>query len=257
MEYKFTCSSCGQHIAVTDDLVGSQANCPSCSTLLTIPPPKTSTSRFSIVLAAAASVAAITFAVLWLLERDKSPIETVKEVETIKHVTQPGQVIEVPAKLTDAQQAAIEFSSRFFSAPAIATADDALYKLDSINVQVFLNDAVKKVLSEDRVKNKFELILRQHNIVLDEKAPVWLEVAYEGLWDKNGVVLTYAPRMRLQQAVTIGRKGDLRRTIATVWQEGAYGYAGSQVVEEAILKDVEAKAESFANRFLNVQAKTK
>lgn len=41
MDYTFSCTSCGQHIAVAQELVGTQANCPTCSTLFTVPPPET------------------------------------------------------------------------------------------------------------------------------------------------------------------------------------------------------------------------
>lgn len=251
MEYKFTCSSCGQHIAVTDDLVGSQANCPSCAALLTVPaPPRTQTS-LSTVFAVVAAVAAVAFAALWLQERDKPPTTVTNEVQL------PGKSVEVPAELSDAQRKAIDFASRVFSAPMLTSADEALFSLNSLRVQVFLNDAVKKVVSEERIKNKFELILRQHNIPLDDKAPVALIVAYEGLWNENEVVLTYSDKLKLQQLVMIGRDGELRHGLATVWEEGGYGYAGSKVAEDSILKSTEAKAESFANRYLNSQKKSK
>lgn len=41
MEYKFSCTSCGQHIAVTSEMIGSEAHCPTCNTAFTVPPPVT------------------------------------------------------------------------------------------------------------------------------------------------------------------------------------------------------------------------
>jgi len=251
MEYKFACSNCTQHIAVTEDLVGSQANCPSCSTLLTVPAPPRRPTNPSTVVAVVTAIAAVAFGALWLQERDKPPTTLTNEVQV------PGKPVEVPADLSDAQRKAIDFASRVLSAPMLTSADDALFSLDSLRVQVFLNDAVKKVVSEDRIKNKIELILRQHNIPLDDKAPVTLIVAYEGLWNESQVVLTYSANLKLQQVVMIGRKGELRHGLATVWEQGAYGYAGSKIAEDSILKDTEAKAESFANRYLNIQNKPK
>ena len=35
--FKFGCPQCGQHIAASDDLVGSQASCPNCNAAITIP----------------------------------------------------------------------------------------------------------------------------------------------------------------------------------------------------------------------------
>jgi len=220
------------------------------------------------------SIAAVVFAVLWLREREHKPAEVVKEVEKLvqvikevpvekirevpKEVVKEVEVIkevEVPAKLTDVQKAAIDFAADFLGAPAVKSQDEVFYKLESVAVTVLLNDAVKKVVSEDRVKNKFELILRQHSIRLEEKAPVWLSVAIEGLWDKDEIRLTYTPSMSLEETVTIGRKGDLRRVLASTWRKGSYGYAGKTVAEKAIMDSVEAMAESFANKFLATRDK--
>jgi hypothetical protein len=104
------------------------------------------------------------------------------------------------------------------------------------------------------------LILRQHNIRLDEKADVWLSVAIEGLWDKvlsenDDIRLTYRSSMSLQEIVTVGRQGDFRRVVATTWEEGSYGFAGKAVAEKAIIDSVEEMAESFANKFLATRDK--
>lgn len=223
---------------------------------------------FMVVLAVV-SIAAVVFAVLWLRERERKPTEVIREVEkpvqVIKEVPVekireiPKEVIkevevirevEVPAKLTDAQKAAIDFSVRFFGAQLVKSKDEVFYKVESVAVSVLMNNAVKKVVSEDRVRNKFELVLRQHNIQLDEKAPVLLEVAIEGLWDKDDIRLTFTRSIGLVEHVTIGRKSDLRQTLATTWDESSFGYAGKAVAEKAIMDSVEAMAESFANKFL-------
>lgn len=37
MEFKFYCPHCGQHIAVTDDLVGTKGSCPNCQCTIVVP----------------------------------------------------------------------------------------------------------------------------------------------------------------------------------------------------------------------------
>ncbi len=228
---------------------------------------------FTVVLAVV-SIAAVVFAVLWLRERERKPTEVIREVEkpvqVIKEVPVekirevPKEVIkevevirevEVPAKLTEAQKVAIDFSARYVNAQPVKSSDEVFYKVESVAVLVLMNDAAKKAVSEDRVKNKFELVLRQHGIRLDDKALVWLKVAIEGLWDKDEIRLTYTPSMSLVEDVAINRKGDLRRVLATTWREGSYGYAGKNVAEKAIMDSVEAMAESFANKFLSSRDK--
>ena len=194
---------------------------------------------------------------LWIQERDRKPQEVQKTVqvtnEVPKEVIREVQVIkevEVPAKLTTDQKYSIDFTSRYLTAPQLKTSDEVFYKMETVKVAVFLNDAVKKVVTEDRVKNKFELILRKHNIRLDDNASVWLGVTIEGLWNKDEIILTYTPAMSLTEGFVVARNGDLRRVIATTWSEGKYGYAGKNVAESAIVSLVEEMAESFANRFL-------
>lgn len=253
---------------------------------------KSNSSKTLIGVLALVSIAAVVFAVLWLQERDRKPNEVVKEVEKTVLVTNevpvekivqvikevpvekirevPKEVIkevlvikevpvikevEVPAKLTDAQKSAIDFTSRYLSAPLIKTKDEAFYKIETVRVGVFLDDAVKKVVSVDRVKNKLELKLRAQNIRPDDEAYIALWVTVEGLWDKDDIRLTFRRSIELRQHVVIGRKGDLRSLPATFWNEDGVGYAGKNVVEKAILDSVEEMVESFANKLLAVRDK--
>ena len=195
--------------------------------------PHSNLTKILMVLCIVTSVATVAFAALWLRERVEKSVPVVKEV--VKEVA-------VPAKLTDSQRTAIAFWDRFRSAEFIKTPDDALYKLDSVRIQVSLNDAVKKVVSEDRVRNKFELILRKHGVKIDENAFVSLYVSIEGLWSKDPLVV-------------VGRKGDLRQVVATLWERWSYGFAGSQVAEGAILESAESMGEEFANKYLAAQQK--
>jgi hypothetical protein len=169
------------------------------------------------------------------------PVEVVTN-EVIKEVV-------VPATLSDAQRAAIDFAARYDASPYVR-GDDALYKLDSIDVHVTVDDAVKRVVSEERVRDKFELVLRSHNIRLEEKSPAFLLVYCEGVWSQNAPLLTYTVSADLGQTVTIDRDGDLRHGLGTLWTCGSFGHAGSEVAEREILSSVDQMAERFANAFL-------
>lgn len=241
---------------------------------------------------ALASIATVVFAVLWVQERDRKPSEVVKEVEKTVRVTNevpvekivqvikevpvekirevPKEVIkevqvikevpvikevEVPAKLTDVQVAAINFASRYISAPRIKTPEEALFKIESVRVGVLLGDAIQKVVSEDRVKNKLELRLRALNIRPDDDAYVTLWVSFTGVWDKDDIRLSYKQSIELRESVVVARKGDFRSLSATFWNEGSVGFAGKNVAEKAILDGVEAMVESFANKLLALRDK--
>jgi hypothetical protein len=211
--------------------------------------PHSNLTKLLMVLCVVTSVAAVAFGALWLRERVEKPVQTVKEV--VKEV-------EVPAKLTDSQRAAVVFWDRFRSAEFIKTPDEALYKLDSVSIRVSLNEAIKKVVSEGRVRNKFELILRKHGVKIDENSFVSLYVSIGGLWSKDPVeFLVYTPRIQLVESVVVSRTGDLRYVPAALWEKGSYGFAGSHVAEGAILESVESLGEEFANKYLAAQEKDK
>jgi hypothetical protein len=203
------------------------------------------------VLGVVTSVATVAFAALWVRERVEKSVPVVKEVT--KEVTKE---VKVPTELTPEQQAAIDFWRQFFNARIIQTSDDALYKLDAVRVFVSVDNAIKKLVSQERIKNKFELILRRDGINIDEKAPVFLDLTIEGLWSNGSVrFLVYTPRIKLGEVVVVGRKGDMRQVPATLWERGSYGFAGQQVAEGEILKAVEQLAEEFANKYLAAQQK--
>jgi hypothetical protein len=207
------------------------------------------------VLTVVTSVATVAFAALWLQERLNKSVPAVKKVPVVKEVIKE---VEVPGQLTAEQQAAIDFRDRFLNARLIRTPDDVLCKLDSVQIAVSLNDAVKKLVSEDRVRNKFELILRKHGVKIDQRGGVLVTLSIEGLWSREPVAfLVYTPRIQLDESVVVGREGDFWRVIATVWEKGSYGFAGTRVAEGAILDSVESLGEEFANKYLAAQQKDK
>ena len=220
------------------------------------------------------AMAAVGFATLWWSERSRQPQIIVREVakpidlprvvpvervklvpvEKVKEV--PKEVIrEVPVQLTDAEKAALEFSSNYVAAPNLASLDDALYKLDAINVRVNLREDVKKVISEEQIKTRYEAVFRGRGIRLDDRSPYWLGISYDGCWNDN--LLIYGVHMELYDSVTIDRGGDLRRTYAIVWAHDDLGYSIRDQAPSVILSNVDTNAEVFAGRYLAVQARAR
>jgi hypothetical protein len=227
---------------------------------------------FLVVLCIFASIAAFAFGGLWLKERSTKPKyavsgfekptvkEVVKEVPVEKIIEIPKEVIKevkVPAELSEPQKLAIDFADRYISAKTVESVHEAFYKLDSVRVEVQVSEGIEQVLSEDRVRNKFELILRKSGLKLDEDARAYVRVSVEGLWQKDQNFLVYTIKTELKEYVVIGRKGDFRRFPATLWFDGSYGFAGKKVAEEEVLGVVEELGETFANKFLAEKDKSK
>jgi hypothetical protein len=202
-----------------------------------------------------AFIAVVAFGGLWSMERARDAYDAEFGRPAVKKVFKE---VEVPARLTYSQKTAISFTDRYASARPIQAQDEALYKLDSVKVNVFINDAVEKVVSDDRIRNKFELILRKQGINIDQKASVSVDLTINGLWsrDNPGVgFLAYTQRIGLNEWLVVERRGDLRRAVAQLWKQEIIGFANSQKAEGQILDGVELMAEAFANKYLAAQQK--
>jgi hypothetical protein len=218
------------------------------------------------------SLVALCFAVLWLYERFQPPaileqpvpkrvevlkvvpFEKVREipVEKIKEV-----VKEVPAQLTDAQKEALEFSSNYVAAPRLSGMDDALYKLDTVRVEVNLKPAIEQAVPADQLKNYYEQALRRNGVQLDSDSAYLLGINYDGFWIENENRFVYGVYLELYDSVTIERQGDLRRTYAIVW---VHNYLGSGLANDArqlILSNAETNAVVFGRKWSSIQERNR
>ena len=84
--------------------------------------------------------------------------------------------VEVPAEIPEEYKRALEkLNAENFA----TTATDATIfsGMDRLNVRIFLNEDAKEIISEQRVRDKFELVLRGYGIPvlsLDDYIPFWV-----------------------------------------------------------------------------------
>ena len=204
----------------------------------------------------------VIFGFLFFRERQKEPrvreivrevpVEVIKEVEKERLVT-----VSKPAELTYAQKYHIDFAEKYFAAPMVASYDEVFYGIESFKIAIALDDVVKKVISEDRVKNKLELALRRNGISVDPDSDYNLNYTVSGLWNKDGIVLSYSYNLSVMETITFARNGDLRRYPVDVWQRSGTGYAGKNLAEKAMLDGVDEAGDDFSIRFLRVMDKEK
>ena len=205
-------------------------------------------------------------AYLYYQETQKPPEEKIKEVvkevpvekikEVIKEVEKEVQV-EVPVELDESQQLAINIGEKWLSAPTVADLDEVFYGIKNFKTKIALNDTVKKVVSEDKLRNKFELILRRNGISIDPESPYFLIFSVRGFWDPDEIRLTYTCDLKLLEIVTLYRNNDLRRTAVYTWRTSRYGHAGKAVIEKAMLENIESYAEELSIKYLKIMEKEK
>ena len=201
-------------------------------------------------------------AYLYYQETQKSPEEKIKEVvkevpvEKIKEVIKEVQV-EVPAELDKSQQLAINIAERWLSAPRVADSDEVFYGIKSFKTKVTLNDAVKKIVSEDSLRNKLELTLKRNGISIDPESPYSLIFNVSGFWDLEETRFIYSCKLQLLEMVTLYRNHDFRNTAIYTWKKGRFGQAGKAIVEKRVLENVESYAKEFSIKYLKVMDKEK
>lgn len=125
--------------------------------------------------------------------------------------------------------------------------------IDSVGVFVSMNEGALKVLSEQRVKDRFELTLRGYGVPVSEtrSSDLDLTLSVKALWDKEQLRSAYILYVAIYEPLIFYRGGKPYKRMAALWEDRSYGYAGSAVVKRAFLEAIEEKAERVANLYLS------
>jgi hypothetical protein len=176
--------------------------------------------------------------------------EVLKEVP--KYVR---NIVKVPAEIPPDYNYAMQLIQKMTNA-TYTPLEQVLFNMKDVRVFYTLDDAVKQVVSEDEVKAKFELTLRRNNVPLDPNSQNVLQLTINGFFDDNHVILNYAIECEVAESQFIFRNGDVHNAIVKVWvRGGSFGTVGRANANESLLKDVEKRAEMFANDFLSANPK--
>jgi hypothetical protein len=135
--------------------------------------------------------------------------------------------------------------------------DDALYKLDSVSIEVNIKPAIEQAVSADQLKRQYEQALRRNGVQVDSDSSYLLGINYDGFWIENENRLVYGVYLELYDSVTIERQGDIRRTYAIVW---VHNYLGSILENEAqqrILSNAETNAAVFGRKWTSISERSR
>jgi len=167
----------------------------------------------------------------------------------------------VPAQLNPAQILAIGLAERYLNAEVLRSGDDGLYKLGSVRVltAVTVPDDLQKYVSEEKLRNKFELTLRKQNVKVDDKSLHFLilDVTCEPLPLADIGACRYEVRIKLLEKVLLDHDGDFKFSSASIWEDGTVGAVSNEEISGRLLRAVEDKAENFANKYLAAQERFK
>ena len=181
---------------------------------------------------------------------EKEIVKRIAVVDTVLVEKEVEKRIEVPADVPVGYEVAWKIWIAELSAE-FADEKMCFSGLDSIRVSVGMNEDAEDILSEQRAKDKFELILRQSGVPLSESANPYLSLSIEALWNEEKTFAAFTIGVSLMEPLVFYRGNEPHRRYVPLWEDRTYGYAGRNVAREGFLGYIEEKAERVANLYLS------
>ena len=172
--------------------------------------------------------------------------EIVREVP--KEVRIPA---EIPQEYIDAMRVYQNITNATY-----ADSSQALFGMKEIKVICTVDEALKKVISEDEVKAKFELTLRRNGVPIDPASFNMVQFRMTGFFNEATGLYCYSFMCYVNEQNVIWRSGQFHGITTIVWfKGGSYGTVGKSQASSGLLPEVEKCAEVFANDFLSANPK--
>ncbi len=184
-------------------------------------------------------------------------VTTVVTNEIVKEIPKEVEkLVNVPAEIPPEYIVAKNLYDKMTNATTVSS-DQILFSMKDVKVNCILDSAVQQVISPDEVKAKFELALRRNNVSINPNSPNIVTFSIEGFFDAaTGQLLCYFINTTVCENQWVFRNGNCHMSLVIVWNKGdSYGTVGKSKANEALLNEVEKRAEIFANDFLSANPK--
>ena len=186
--------------------------------------------------------------------------------------------VEVPAEIPEEYKRALEkFNAE--DVATTATESTVFSGVDRLYIKIFLDEVAEDIISEQRVRDKFELLLRGYGIpvfnldnstgytssglsavleyttalLLKNYISLSINAGYVDVGYQNDIrVYIYTTSVNFRERVIFYRDEKPYREDVILWEHDVLGYAGSRVIEDALLENIEEYAERVANLYLSV-----
>lgn len=129
--------------------------------------------------------------------------------------------------------------------------DQVLFNMKDVRVVYQIADDCKQVVTEDAVKEKFELTLRLHNVPTNPSSQNVLILAVDGFYAKEEqATICFLIELACVEQQLVLRGRALHTAKVRIWSSPLFGTVGKSKASEDLLGGVEKLAETFANSFL-------
>ncbi len=168
------------------------------------------------------------------------------------------KIVKVPAEIPEDYLMAMNLFQRLTNASYV-TMEQVLFKMKDVRTVCTLDNATRQVLSDDEVKAKFELTLRRNNVPISPNSANVIHLSVCGFFDTaNQALLCYFITCNIDEQQVVLRGGECHQATVRIWMKGdSYGTVGRSKANEALLNEIEKRAEIFANDFLTSNPKEK
>ena len=108
--------------------------------------------------------------------------------------------------------------------------------IDSLEVQVWVDDDAKRVVDQYRIRQKFEVVLRKYRVPIVKESSPWLTLTMDSTWidlSSGASMCAFNIRVELEEVLSYYREGERYWKVVPIWSKGIIGVAGKNVAEEA------------------------
>lgn len=141
--------------------------------------------------------------------------------------------------------------------------------VDRLNIKVYLSEDAEDVISTQRARDRFEILLRGYGVPVSNfsyknKGAIFyvnpdtmLNLVLDVVKGEDDLyhVYAYTTRVTFREEVIFYRDEKPNSIYATLWEDSYYGMAGSGRIEDVLLERIEAYAERVANLYLSANSR--
>ena len=170
----------------------------------------------------------------------EKPVDRIVEKPVVEYVDKYiTNVVEkvVEAEIPEKSKRYINFAEQVFNGTDLGYNDLPL--IESLKVDVTISDVFKDKLSEEYLKDKIELELRNNGINVNEKSQYTLTVSFSGLKINDNTQYAYTKSLSVV-AVTLlyDFQNDIGyKDVSEIWQKSSTGIVGVNILNQQFLSN--------------------
>lgn len=130
------------------------------------------------------------------------------------------------------------------------------FKIDSINVAVYLSEELKGIVSEESILNSIELELRKIGLKINETSPYHLSFSFDVLENKEKTTHVFNYEMKLKRISWIIEDSICTHVIfPSIWEKGSFGTVGINNSGATVKNAANECITTFCNKILESREK--